>query len=280
MFPIEDFFAFTLTQLFAEYMQYNLMKSKELYGDEQGEINDGSYARAVNMLNDEVTPNTAQEACYVMDEYIQDTDNGDVQYEKFIEHFLPFFNNLGEALDEEERNFVFMKYKGQVVTCDDIDEAYLYSFNNPAVKFAAEMGIDMYYNNFGKNEIINNKKYDLGQDLMNAISFSDNTELYTKAIFQAARQNEKYLIPTLVNIVFHAYETVKEIRSNEMHDDEEEDYVYEPLFPPHFEEEEEEGEPENEEANEQEVREEYEQLMWKKQRYQEEIDSDVEDLVM
>lgn len=280
MIEIEDFYEFSPNQLFAEYLKF--------YVSLEYKVNNGRFPqKAFNIINNEVTPSAAQEACYVIDDFNQKNENRD-QLGSFIRHFLLYFKNLSDDNNnEDEEEWVFLRHKHQTITYGQIEEAYLCYINNPAVKIAAEMGIDMFYSDFGAKDIINNERYDLGIDIVNTISFSDNTELYKKAIFEAARKNEETLIPTLVNIVIHAYETVKEIRSNEMHDDDEEDYVYEPLFLQQLGDENEDHgenadhvyEPLDDENEE--IQEDHDHLLWKKHRPQkEEIDSDDEDLVM
>lgn len=273
MTTIEDFFEFYPNHIFAEYMKFYVTHYEhESYKYEQyktcADFPIKAPIRAVNIMNNEVTPRASQKACYAMEKFLKKT-NIKKQIDNMKYNLLPLFEHLGDVINKDEVDVVFLKYKYQMITYKQIEEAFLCYTYDPVLKFAIEMSIDMFNNNFGAKDIIESEKYNLKLDIINTISFSENAKLYTKAIFEAVKQNEEYIIPTLVNIVIHAYETVKAIRGYEMHNDEKW-CAYEQLYPP----------PHSEDVEFENNKKQEKQLLWKKYRDQTQaINSDDEDLV-
>lgn len=289
MIDIEDFFVFKPNQLFADFMKFNTKQKYSAYICLSDEYGNKVPEQAVNLMNNETTPNAAEEAAAIIDEAIRANKEEGKQFSTFVDYFLRLFEGLGAQYLEEDD--VFFSNGGQTITYTQIRDAYICHLPSPSIKFAAEMFLDMSYNTFGIPKSIDpeDTRYDLKQDFIAVMTYSKYRNKYKEAIFRAASENIEYIIPTLINIMLHVYETVCEMRDGEMRDDDDD-------FRPLFEEEEQEyGEEQQvlEEHEEQYVREElqeqpgendidqreyYEQI-WKRYREPEEDNSDDEDLL-
>lgn len=217
-----QFFTFFPTQAVINYMDFYINQEASGYDCFSRAAGGAIPERARQLMKDDHSPDTVSRVCRILDDTIEEGGEKDTQFLYFTRYFLPYFSNLmvGEFFDVVEEEKVFLARGDDTITYDQLEAAWNV-IRDPSVKFAAEMGIDIWQELYG---VVNND-HNVGPKVFDIISHGKNADMYRDIIFDAAAASDNYIIPALVNIFLDAYEEfTTENPSNGLDaDDEDED---------------------------------------------------------
>lgn len=229
MADVRAFFTFTPDQIMVDYMRYYINQPDSPYYCFSNEAGSAMPEEVLDAMNRDPSPATVSRICRILDATIEEGGEQRAQFSNFERYFLPYFEGLmvGEFFDDFEEASVFLARGEDTITYDQLYAAYVETAE-PAVKFAAEMGIDIWQGLYGVQDGEN--VHFIGEDIYDIISHSEYTEMYRNIIFDAAAACDDYIIPALVNIFTHAYTVASQyahIEDEEEEEEEDEDYVME-----------------------------------------------------
>jgi hypothetical protein len=217
MIDIDEFFEFVPDQMFADYMHFYTQQEKSAYDCLSKRRGGEIPGPVINMIKNDVSPKMASKVCYILDDIIYTNDEDEKQFDNFKTHFLPFFAGIGDELfDSRDADDVFLAHGDRVIEHEQLYYAYMTLLESP-VRFAAEFGIDLWYNNYTIKEFGGDNST-LCAEIVHSISSGENASLYKRVIFEAEERDE-CLIHTLVSVFCHALASVIEAHNHIMPDE-------------------------------------------------------------
>lgn len=211
MFDVGNFLEFTPNQLFAEYIKFYTEQAQSAYDCFSKQRGGEIPARAIEIIHQDTNPQNAQAVCDILNRVICDNNEYEKQFNNFKLFFLPYFENLSdEFYGNREEEDVFLAFGYDVITYDQLYNAYFILINSYH-RFAAEMGIDIWHKTFDINGTVDGNST-TGDDIYKIISFGEDSDYYQWVIFEAAKLSDEFIIPALINVFFHAIDTLKQQR--------------------------------------------------------------------
>lgn len=200
-----QFFTFVPTQPVVKYIDFYINQESSSYDCFSSEAGRDIMQHARQLMMEDPSPETVSQICHLLDEELQQSEEAKDQFSNFKRYFLPYFSNLmeGEFFDDIEEETVFLARGDDTITYDQLRAAWK-DIRDPTVKYAAEMGIDMW------QDLYSGEKNDhfIGDTVYDFISYGEHADTYRNIIFDAAAASDDYIIPALVNIFIHAYNDV------------------------------------------------------------------------